>query len=178
MGRVFSFLIVSSLIVTFGSVSAIAASSSLAATIQSELQNLEQQRIKSANAAQPYTLLIYGDEATFSPELAGREIRFLKNHFGLPVIAFSVSSATELTQDLLELTKTKALLRHMIVRGLHGGTYEMIPSFEIQDRAHEDFSTIGFEDLEKAGVKLNFTADAYVYFDSCTMIENETAKSI
>ncbi len=161
-----------------------AKSAPVVAQMHSQIDQLEVQR-KLAQAQQskkifefPVTVLIYGDEATFSPALAGREIRFLENTFKLPVVAYSVSNAQEVIDTLKGLTNQKALVQNLIVRGLHGGTYQSVPSFEIQDRAHDDFSSLGFDDLKDAGVSLNFAANAFVFFDSCSMIEKETPPSV
>jgi hypothetical protein len=148
--------------------------------VQAELQAKENVRrqSKSKSFETAMTVLLYGDEATFSPSLLGREVRFLENSFGRPVLAYSISSAKDLVDVLQTLTKTQTLVQNLVVHGLHGGTFGLVPFFEVQDRRHEDFANVDFDQLQSAGIHLNFAANAFVFFDSCNLIEKETLQSI
>jgi hypothetical protein len=134
--------------------------------------------IAQASSTEAVTVLLYGDQKTFDPYMAGREIRHLKKNFGLPVLAYSIDNAEALRSTLLQLTRNKTQIKNLIVRGLHGGTYESVPSFEVTDNSNDDFENVGFVTLQEAGVHLNFTADTFIFFDSCTMIEKTTVESM
>lgn len=141
------------------------------------------QRVKSELAMgqkgqDAYTVLLYGDPKTFPRVRLGREIYRLEKQFGRQVLALPIDNANDFKQALLELTRRKTPIENLFVRGIHGGTFDRIPNFEVIDIHNGDFEVIDFKQLEDMGVNLNLVKGAYLHFDSCRMVENSSRESI
>lgn len=125
-----------------------------------------------------YTVLLYGDPKTFPRFRLGREIYQLEKQFSRQVLAFPVDNADDFKRILLQLTQRKTPIENLFVRGIHGGTFEKSPFFEVTDIDQNDFEVVDFQQLQDLGVKLNLMKGAYLHFDSCRMIEASDKNSI
>lgn len=126
-----------------------------------------------------FTVFIYGDEVAFPRIRVGREIRRLEQDFGLDVLAYSVDNLKEFQSVLLQLTRSQVNIQNLIVRGIHGTNADGTPILEVRNnKRRDDIDFMNFGDPRLRGVRLNLTPTALVFFDSCSMVNNQSQEKI
>lgn len=148
-----------------------------ALTVQQQIEKISNQQSSTYQQVDSYTVLVYGDPNVFNEFRLGAEIKRLEESFGRPVLAFKASSPSKFIESLKSLTLSKVPIQTLVFRGIHGTNFDSLPFFEISDQEDFDYALYGFEDLQDEGISLNFTNTAFIFFDSCSMINDKSVET-
>ena len=142
------------------------------------IEKIKREQSALTSSQDAYTVLIYGDPMVFNHFRLGAEIKRLEEAYGNPVLAYEAFDADEFKSILVKLSDNATPLQNLVLRGIHGFNYEGLPELEIVDYKNDDFALVGFSELQKEGVHLNFTKSAFIFLDSCNLVEAKNIETI